>query len=220
MRWCYYELNLLGDPALTFYPENNSSPDKPERPSGPEFGYSGSYYYFAIGTSDPNGDDVYYYVNWGDMTNTGWFGPYESGPGRAVLVSHTWNEGGDHEIKVKAADIHGFIRIAKSELKIVNITFKIGKVCSILANPGDLDATNVHWSIQVTGGLLKNVDKSTGDTISELDAGDEITFNTDGLIVGLGKVEIVVTANADTVDRVTQKISAFMIGPFMVRLYT
>lgn len=62
-------------------------------------------YQFTAVTADPDGDDVSYYIEWGDGTNTGWVGPYPSG--EDVNISHSWNEIGFYTIKAKAKDIHG-----------------------------------------------------------------------------------------------------------------
>ncbi|MDH7517915.1 MAG: hypothetical protein QHH19_06190, partial [Candidatus Thermoplasmatota archaeon] len=65
-------------------------------------------YTFTIITSDSDGDDVYYYIDWGDTTNTGWFGPFPTSYGQTV--THTWTV--STIIKVitvgcKAKDIYG-----------------------------------------------------------------------------------------------------------------
>jgi predicted secreted protein len=54
---------------------------------------------------DPNNDDVYYFIDWGDQTNTSWIGPYQSG--ELIIESHTWTKKGDYTIKAKAKDIYG-----------------------------------------------------------------------------------------------------------------
>ncbi|MCD6108537.1 MAG: hypothetical protein J7J89_03585, partial [Thermoplasmata archaeon] len=43
--------------------------------------------------------------DWGDGTNSGWLGPYNSG--ETVEASHSWSEKGEYSIKVKAKDING-----------------------------------------------------------------------------------------------------------------
>ena len=60
---------------------------------------------YIIYTKDINGDDIYYYINWGDNTTTGWIGPYSSG--EEVIVNHTWYDYGGHRIIVVAKDING-----------------------------------------------------------------------------------------------------------------
>ncbi len=81
--------------------------DPPEKPTitGPTSGKVREKQEFTVTTVDPDGDDVYYYIDWGDNTSTGWIGPYPSG--EEVKVNHTWREKGYFIIKVKAKDPDG-----------------------------------------------------------------------------------------------------------------
>jgi len=63
-------------------------------------------YNFTVVTSDSDGDDVHYWVDWGDNTNTGWLGPYSTSIEQTV--SHTWTQPLSLKlVKVKAKDVHG-----------------------------------------------------------------------------------------------------------------
>jgi len=62
-------------------------------------------YLYDFLTVDPNGDDVYYYVDWGDDTNSGWVGPYDSD--EYIHLSHKWTIKGTYLIKCKAKDVYG-----------------------------------------------------------------------------------------------------------------
>jgi len=101
-----YSYTVTGD-VWTFTTEisTNNPPNKPSRPSGPTSGKVSVLYSYSSSTIDPNGDQIYYWFDWGDGTNTGWLGPYESG--ETVSASHSWNEKGSYQIKVKAKDIQG-----------------------------------------------------------------------------------------------------------------
>jgi FG-GAP-like repeat len=56
-------------------------------------------------TIDPNDDEVYYFIDWGDSSNSSWVGPYSSGD--VITQSHTWSKKGSYDIKAKAKDSHG-----------------------------------------------------------------------------------------------------------------
>jgi hypothetical protein len=84
---------------------DNQSPDKPETPDGPTSGNSGIEYTYTTNTSDPDDDQVYYWFDWGDGSNSGWLGPIDSGGG--ISSSHVWDSKGNYEIRVKAKDIDG-----------------------------------------------------------------------------------------------------------------
>ncbi|MDH7507024.1 MAG: M20/M25/M40 family metallo-hydrolase, partial [Candidatus Thermoplasmatota archaeon] len=60
---------------------------------------------YSVVTTDPDGDDVYYYVDWGDGNFSGWIGPYTSGV--PIQTSHTWTSLGSYMVRVKAKDIYG-----------------------------------------------------------------------------------------------------------------
>ncbi len=85
--------------------KDNSPPNKPAKPCGPTCGRVNIEYTYIVVTTDPDGDMVYYFVDWGDGTNSGWIGPYESG--KMVKVKHRWTQQGYYQIKVKAKDIYG-----------------------------------------------------------------------------------------------------------------
>jgi hypothetical protein len=104
MRWCYYEMNLFGDPSLTFMVQNNSAPQKPVTPTGTSKGQIGQTYTFSSSTTDSNGDLLYYQWSFGDGTFSDWLGPYQSG--QQVNVSHNWSKWGHYDVKVKARDEH------------------------------------------------------------------------------------------------------------------
>jgi outer membrane protein assembly factor BamB len=61
-------------------------------------------YNYTIVSTDPEGNNVSYYVDWGDGTNTGWIGPHSSG--YELIVNHTWTKQGTYTIKAKAMDNH------------------------------------------------------------------------------------------------------------------
>lgn len=62
-------------------------------------------YEFEFVTTDPDGDDVSYYVEWGDGTSNDWTTPTASGT--AIKLKHTWTTKDKFIIKCKAKDING-----------------------------------------------------------------------------------------------------------------
>ena len=79
----------------------NNPPETPEI-RGPSNGKTGTSYTYYFSTTDPEENNVYYYIDWGDDSNSGWYGPYTSGTEKSL--SHTWTESGDYIIKIKAKD--------------------------------------------------------------------------------------------------------------------
>lgn len=76
--------------------------EAPEPPTGPTEIKPGEEFSYQASTTDPEGDDIYYVFDWGDGTNTGWIGPFQSG--QSCQASHTWMERGSYAVKVRAKD--------------------------------------------------------------------------------------------------------------------
>jgi hypothetical protein len=86
-------------------PTHNLQPKKPTKLLGPRQGEAGKKYTYKYISCDIESDQIYYLFDWGDGTNTGWIGPYNSG--EACEASHVWQEKGNYSIRVKAKDEHG-----------------------------------------------------------------------------------------------------------------
>jgi hypothetical protein len=93
----------FGDPTLSLGPQSQP-PVKPGVPVGPNEGVPNTEYTFLASTTDPDEDDIYYIFDWGDGTDSGWLGPYESGD--EVNEKHTWTTRSTFDVKVRAKDIH------------------------------------------------------------------------------------------------------------------
>ena len=82
--------------------EENNPPSKPTI-TGETNGKFGESYDYTFTSTDPEDQDVWYYIDWGDGEAEEWIGPYLSG--QEVVVSHTWEKRGIYTIKAKARDI-------------------------------------------------------------------------------------------------------------------
>ena len=104
MRWCYYQLNLLGDPTIDFFTHTeNRGPASPGTPIGPTEGEVGVEYTYNINSiMDPEGDETYYKFYWGDGETSSWLGPFQ--PGEEVTASHIYSLCKNYEIRVKSRD--------------------------------------------------------------------------------------------------------------------
>jgi hypothetical protein len=101
----YLGLSTVG-PVWHFTTKNttNVPPGAPVI-SGETQGKTGAAYTYVFTATDPNDDDLYYYITWGDGSNSGWLGPYHSGT--PISVNHTWAKSGTYTIQAKARDIYG-----------------------------------------------------------------------------------------------------------------
>lgn len=82
----------------------NRPPDKPTI-TGQTNGNVGEEYPYTFVATDPDGDELFYCVNWSDDTGEVVVGPYESG--EEIILGHSWDEKGNYVIKAKAIDRYG-----------------------------------------------------------------------------------------------------------------
>lgn len=110
--------NLLADPEGTDGPaevvcvyvqqSKNSPPKKPSRPVGGELIMKKNVeYVFSTKTTDPDHNQIWYQWSWGDNIFFPWDGPYPSGG--TCSASHSWEQDGTYEVKVRAKDDFGAV---------------------------------------------------------------------------------------------------------------
>jgi hypothetical protein len=79
----------------------NNPPSKPII-SGPSSGKLGVSYWISFVSTDPDGEKLEYYVDFGDGNHQGWLGPYPSG--EEQKIQHRWENTGEFTITVKVRD--------------------------------------------------------------------------------------------------------------------
>jgi len=90
-------------------------------------GKAGTKYGYEIYTIDPEENDVYYLIDWGDGVTSEWLGPYESG--EVTHFDHSWEEKDGYTLKVKSKDIFGdksdwaTLEVSMSKNKLNNMPF-------------------------------------------------------------------------------------------------
>ncbi len=80
----------------------NQPPNTPTI-DGPPRGSKEVEYHYTFEATDPNGNDVWYYIDWGDGWIDEWLGPLDSG--REITLNHTWYSEDKYQIKVKVKDV-------------------------------------------------------------------------------------------------------------------
>jgi len=106
-----YKLDNIVKLIIDFLPDNcdlfytaliNHAPLRPGKPSGLLTGkVRGEYNYTSIGF-DADDDYIHFMFDWGDGTNSGWVGLYESSVN--VSLKQSWNEKGVYNVRVKSID--------------------------------------------------------------------------------------------------------------------
>jgi YVTN family beta-propeller protein len=79
----------------------NRAPNTPGAPTGPDSAYVDSTCNFDVSTTDPDGDNIRYVMNWGDgaLDTTGYYSS-----GETIQVAHAWSRAGAFSIRAKAQD--------------------------------------------------------------------------------------------------------------------
>lgn len=119
--------SLSGYRVQTLTTLRNTPPDTPLI-VGETKGKVGVAYTYTIVTQDPEMDDVMYYIDWGDLTNSSWVGPYHSGEN--ITLSHTFTTKGTYTIQVKARDSHlaesgwGTLQVSMPTLLTISLSLK------------------------------------------------------------------------------------------------
>jgi C1A family cysteine protease len=111
--------------TVDYDPEGNNLPPTVPTINGPNKGIPGNEYTYTLTSEDPDdAGELYYYVEWDDDTNSGWFGPFESG--EPATVNHSWSSLGKYVVKAKAKDASD----AESDWGTLTITIPRSKVFS------------------------------------------------------------------------------------------
>jgi hypothetical protein len=202
---------LYDDDKGSVYIFINEKPPNAPMIYGPANGKPKQSYDYMFNSTDPNYDNVSYFIDWGDNTTSGWIGPYVSGV--AITQSHTWSKKGTYTIKAKAKDVFGnesgwgtFIVTIEGEgpiLKIQNVTGGLLKAKTFIKNIGDAPATSIYWTFGSANG-----------TIPSLVPGQEQKIAS-RMLIGFGKKVLKITArcagSSDSKDQVVTLILIFVL---------
>jgi len=115
-------INVPIDVVLSWTGCEDLPPDTPII-IGETNGKAGEEYEYCIDpVVDPDGDRVWVFWDWGDGTDSGWLGPYESG--EQACANHSWDEEEDYTIKARLKDDYG----ALSDWGYLDVTMPRAKI--------------------------------------------------------------------------------------------
>jgi len=83
----------------------DNQPPTPPNMTGPHAGAPGFELTFIVNATDPDGDQVYLKLDWGDGNMTDWLGPVNSSEN--IITHHGWAENGNYIIRVQVKDSQG-----------------------------------------------------------------------------------------------------------------
>ena len=87
------------------YFDGTNSPQNAPLIDGPQNGVTGESYTYSFSGTDPNEYQVEYYIEWGDGSSEGWYGPFDSGVSQNW--SHSWDAEDTYIIRCKSRDEFG-----------------------------------------------------------------------------------------------------------------
>jgi C1A family cysteine protease len=115
--------NNTGSQATWAYIDKENHPPQDPTLRGKRFVKANTTYEYTFSATDPDGDDVYYYLNWGDTYwdggSVGWIGPYPSG--QKITLEKTWKETGNYTVRIKAKDRYD----AKSDWSTLKVSLPV-----------------------------------------------------------------------------------------------
>jgi len=100
---------------------------------------------FTFVTNDPEGDDVWILIDWGDGSEEDWRGPYASG--EEVIVSHIWEDEGTYLLRAKSMDIWDDSLWGDPISVIIAYHEPIPNICCL----GSINLTDVKPGSSLTG---------------------------------------------------------------------
>ncbi len=186
---------------------------------GPLSGEVGILYNYTITTTDPEEDEVSYYIDWGDGTSGGWTRLIPSG--EKYNTSHRWDSQGAYVLRVKAKDENDIesewstieINMPKktstrfSKFNNITIEFKGGfGITIIIKNNGNEDI-NANMILTMDAFfLLSSWETSTS---SDIPGGGVETIRMGTF--GFGKINVIVT-----IFDYIATARGYIIGPFVL----
>ena len=207
--------------------QENHNPYTPVQPHGPSQGDVGEAYFFWTTAIDPDNDPLFYLFQWGDNSDSGWIGPYDSGEN--VSASHVWHQRGFDEITVKVKDVYqaesnwsDALTVKLSGPYLTFGTISGGRGLTIeMKNIGELDATNIIIDITTANGIFI-MSHPNHVHIPFLAAGNSTTVHIRVWGVGLGISSalptLALSATATDAKSRGKQITARILGPFVKKI--
>lgn len=116
-QYIQFSQDTIWDDFVYWYYYGAEDSNPPIKPTifGSTRGQAGEYYTYQFTSTDPDGDDIYYYIQWDANSPIIEIGPETSGV--TVEEENSWPQEGYYIIKAKAVDVNG----AESDWSYLNI---------------------------------------------------------------------------------------------------
>jgi len=223
----------FSDELIVIVSQNNP-PEEPQIHFNHNSGRPGISYTISTTSTDPDGDKIYYMFDWGENTDTGWIGPYESGA--RAKITHVFEIHGTYKVKVKAIDDPNddgdnsdglaspwseelTLKIYEPELevKIKEGISILGKVTASIKNTGKTDVNKVDFKLFVEYGIFGKTEEDSKEDLT-IKVNEEKTITIDKLQRGIGPfgpITVVATVSLDDVIENQVVVKGFVLGRFI-----
>jgi fimbrial isopeptide formation D2 family protein len=213
-------MHTAEDDAWVFV-EVNHAP-RPPYINGPDEGGTWDELRFEIIAKDPEGDDVFYYIDWGDGNENNWIGPYSSG--QEVDIIHVWEEAGEYTIKAKAKDIYEYESSWGNKINIiiefapknlgVSIKKGLGRFIKVnIQNNEETEFYDITWDITVEKRILPRQLIMSKGVIGKLKVGS--TESVQVYPRGIGPIKVTVKVNSSDIYEIVKTRKGFILGRFI-----
>jgi hypothetical protein len=127
------------------------------------------------------------------------FGTHDLARGKKGIYS-VWEDVRGTDIDIYFAQA---VEVQSPELDIIEIKGPMG-VTATIKNIGDADATNVEWTLRISGGILELINKIINGSQDKLEINEQLYIKS-GIIVGLGKLFISATVKCSVGSSITEE---------------
>lgn len=224
-RECGEEEDQHYEDTLCLIIEENRPPDRPII-EGDTTGQEGDTLNFEVLADNDQETQVWYFIDWGDGTDSGWIGPYSQGVW--TPVTNSWSTAGEYTVKAKAKDSHDaesdwsnsiIVEITSGPpedvISIEEIKGGLGITVTV-RNNGLVDIPDAPWYINITSRIefLDRINFSHSGNIT-LDASDD-TELPKVTIMGLGFITVAVEVSADGYNTASASRNGIVLGPLVI----
>jgi hypothetical protein len=168
-------------------------------------------------------EEVWVAVQWTQLVDVTHYafvdaGPAVMGKGDWIYLNNIWMQLNSGSNPIDANWALGAIVEGSglATLSIVNVKGPIG-IKADVQNTGEVDATNVVWTMTVKGGILGLINKTVPGSQALLAAHATLPISS-GIFFGFGKINIVIDVKASNAQEVTLAKSAFLLGPLALAI--
>jgi|GEM_PF-3011785 len=212
-----YEAESSWTQAILVTIEGDNIPPSQPSITGPSSSRTSELLEFTVTGNDADGEQLFYYIDWGDNMTSGWIGPFEVGEN--ITVSHSYADPIQYHLKVKSEDTAGAESIWSDEhivevfsgpdIELREPVIGTETIEFSIQNIGDLPAEELQWSLTIDGGFFFG-ERSSSDTYGSLEPDAVLSVSSTSLI-GIGRLRFSVEFESLEQSALRQNVDVFLL---------